>query len=514
MLYIYPTPQYPRSKLEAKIKTLYSLVNVVTFCCMVVLIVQYANFLQNCLPEYYTNSDLVLAPSLLLVLTNCVYTGEIHLMNVKTQLSTDKNGIILALLQCAQYITALFSLAFVTIVFNGLSLFLYRDGNRHARIFGVHLSLYHGCVAACYFLNFAIIGTTFSFYASLKYFNAAVEYCASQEELRDADAFYDSEFTNYTIFSAGVFFPFVGACFNLGTYLFSFMVRCFLSNKRPEILLSEADAPWERRGLICRTSKPLLSLHTAQRRVILEEARSAMKEGLKVRIARSYQLVTEEDYREMVEAMRKQVEENLKEEQFELLLHNFGEDEEVWDNRGFMWRDSIPWDRDTEANPMGNDDEEDPRNLSSTNNQERSFWMTNSGRYRDEMVDAMEETSTHSLFSVRRQKDSVEGGKDGRPMTLFVDPDDDDSHAMAQAEPLEIQDYGRNTGRRRGRDCTTPEDPGWFSLASPLSDGEEEEGHRSRRKSVPESMFHEATVIRRRHKAYSEQDADELSLDS
>lgn len=492
-------------------KTLYSLVNVVTFCCMVVLIVEYVNFLKNCLPEYYTNADLVLAPSLSLVLSNCTYTGDIHLMNVKTELTTDKNGIILALLQCAQYITAIFSLAFVTIVFNGFSLFLYRDGNRHARIFGVHLSVYHCCVAACYFLNFSVIGTTFCFYAPRQYFIDAISYCAMQEEERNREAFLDSEFTNYTILSAQVFFPFIGACFNLGTYLFSFVVRCFLSNKKAEILLSEANAPWERRGLICRTSKPLLSLHTAQRKVILDEAKSAMKQGMRVRIARSYQLVTEEDYNEMVEAMRKQVEENLREEQFELLLHNFGEDQEAWDNRGFMWRDSIPWDLRSEETIMERGEEGNRGDLSSTHIQERSRRFSSSERYRDEMRDGVENSFTPSLFSVRRHPETGEALGERRPIRVLAEGEENE---VIEAETLEGLERGRSFRMRRPDDRSSHEEFFGFSVASPLSDDDEDEDFRRRRPGAEEIELRDATVIRHRRRAYREEDADELSFDS
>lgn len=508
MLYVHPTPQYPRSKLEARMKTLYSLINGVTFCCMTVLIVEYAIFLPNSLPEYYTNSQVVLSPSLSYVLLNCTYTGEIHLMNAKTKITTDKNGITLGLLECAQYITALFSLSFVTIIFNALSLGLYRDGNRHARFFGVHLSLYHCCVATCYFLNFAIIGTTFSFYAPCHFFEAAISHCAALAKENNADAFYDSEFTNYTIFSAAVLFPFAGACINLFVYFLSFVARCILSNHRAEILLSEADAPWERRGVICRTSKPLLSLHTAQRKVILEEARAAMKEGMTVRIARSYQLLTEEDYNEMVDAMRKQVEENLKEEQFQLLLHNFGEDQEAWDNRGFMWRDSIPWDLPTDENIMDVDKGEglDEFNSSFMRSRERSGWTPNGGQFRDEFANSPEQSVYRSQASFRQPGGTGKGGVEDEPLEVYKNGEEE----IAHADTLEMR--GDRDGQRRAREYEFSESPEdhRFSIASPLSDDGEWDNVDMRRSRRGVVELRDAKVIRHRSRAYNEADADEL----
>lgn len=490
-------------------KTLYSLINVVTFCCMTVLIVEYATFLPSSLPEYYTNPQVVLPPSLSYVLTNCSYTGKIHLMNANTDLTTNENGIILALLECAQYITALFSLAFVTIVFNALSLALYRDGNRHARFFGVHLSLYHCCVATCYFLNFAVIGTTFSFYAPCHFFESAITHCAEVARKENETAFYESEFTNYTILSAAVQFPFAGACVNLLIYFLSFVARCILSNHRAEILLSEADAPWERRGVICQTSKPLLSLHTAQRKVILEEARAAMKEGMAVRIARSYQLLTEEDYNEMVEAMRKQVEENLKEEQFQLLLHNFGEDQEAWDNRGFMWRDSIPWDLPSDENLMDVEEGEglDELNTSATRYRERTGWTPYGGPSRDEMLHSREPSVYHSQSSFRSPVGVGKGEMEEEPLDTYVNGDNEE---IAHADTLDRQ-RDRVGGRRSpGLEYAAPPADHRFSIASPLSDDEEWDDMDRRRGRRGVVELRDAKVIRQRNRAYNEADADEL----
>eukprot|EP00796_Vickermania_ingenoplastis_P005217 gene5217-3735_t len=343
MLYIYPTPKYPRTPLEATMKTVYGLTNALTGIALVVTMTEYFIFLKNCMPEYYTNGQLVLSDSLEYVLDGCAYTGTVHLMNVKAEIVASKESITMGLMQCAQFVTALFSLLFVTMVINGVSMMLYRAGDRHIRLFGVHISIYHAMVALSYVINFATIAATFSYDTQRLFYKDAVSHCAEQAKNRDLDAFYKSEYTGFTIFSVAVYWPLSAACANLLIFMTGLVVRCVHSNHRADILLSEADAPWERRGFSCSTSKPLLRLHTAQRTAIVEEAEAAMKQGMAVRIVRSYQLLTEEDYAELVQAMRQQVEEAIKEEQFEILRRNCGEDEAAWDQTGFMWHDRLPW---------------------------------------------------------------------------------------------------------------------------------------------------------------------------
>lgn len=455
-------------------KSVYALANACTAAAMVVLITEYADFLGNSLPNYYTSSDVTLADNLKYVLTGCTYTGEIHLMNARYNLSVGEENIVLGLMQCAQYITALFSLLFVTIIINGISLSLYRAGDRHIRVFGIHVPIYHGMVVMSYFINFVTIGTTFSFDSQRIFFRDAVDYCSSVARSADLNAFLSSEFTGYTILKTAVYWPLAAACANLLIFLTAFAVRSFHSYHKADILLSEADAPWEKRGFSCSTSKPLLRLHTTQRNAIVEEANAAMKEGMKVRIVRSYQLLTDEDYEDLVLAMQQQVDETIRDEQFELLRQNFGEDETAWSQSGFMWRDSLPW-----AVPTPLDSAE-------------------------EREEAEEHTST---FDDGRGAWSPSG--DG---LVYERPDGDDEFVDDEEEMLESEGSQRRmVRRRRGRRSRVA-----LSDAEPLAlEGEWEEGGEGEEfaEQFEESNRSGVRVRRRvrRRRAYDEGEADELS---
>lgn len=358
MLFIYPTPKFPRTPLEATLKSFYTIALAATGVGAICLFADYISLLENSMPWFYSHKNTALAPSLAFVLKNCTYPAEISILHGKATLLIDEDMVRFGLLQCAQYIVALFSLGVVSLFANIIALGMYKSGQRHIRVFGVHISLYHALVGFCYFINFVIIGVTFSYYYPCDMYNKAVRYCAGKAVIDDPDGFYESEYAGFTIFSAVVLLPMITACVNVLVYLVAFVVRCYQSNHRVTVLLSEADVPWEERGVLCRTRNALLRLHTTQRNAIIKEANEALKDGIKIRLVRSYQLVTEEDYQQIVEDMRLQVEEYTKKEQFDILRRNLGEDEAAWDMAGLQWRDQLPW--RVSRGRMSEDEEDDP----------------------------------------------------------------------------------------------------------------------------------------------------------
>ncbi|KPA81245.1 hypothetical protein ABB37_03663 [Leptomonas pyrrhocoris] len=341
MFFIYPTPQYPRRKLEYVFKSLYLIANLVHVTSLVVLMSDFYTRLSNSMPEYYRQTDLVISDSITLVMQNCVYNGSIHLGNVRGSVQVTIGNIGYGLMTTAQYVTGLFVLEFLLLVNNCFVALNYSKGNRHLRLFGVHVPLYHITVMMTQVYCIAICVVMWSFDGNRRFFQSALKYCAAEMRRSNYEQLLSSEFDDYTIFSTAVYWPFAATCVSEMIYFSAAIVLCWFSEDDAIILLSEADAPWESRGVLCNTYKPLLKLHTAQRNAIIEDARNAIKEGQKVRIVRSYQLMTEEDFEALVQAMREQVAKALKEKQFEKLKENFGDHESQIDNMGFAWRENM-----------------------------------------------------------------------------------------------------------------------------------------------------------------------------
>ncbi|CAG9583816.1 conserved hypothetical protein [Leishmania major strain Friedlin] len=341
MFFIYPTPQYPRRALEFVFKSLYMFANTMHLISLVVLISDFYTRLSNSMPSYYTNRDLVISDAILLVMENCIYTGSIRLGNVHGTVEVTAGNIGYGLMTTAQYVTGLFVLEFLLLVNNFLVAFNYTKGNRHLRIFGVHVPLYHITVMMTQVYSIAIVVLVWAFDGNRQLFQRALQHCAEEMRKTRYEQLLKSEFDGYTIFSTAVYWPFAATCVAELIYVSAVVFLCYFSNDEGIILFSEADAPWESRGLLCNTSKPLLKLHTAQRNAIIEDARNAIKEGQKVRIVRSYQLITEEAFEALVQAMREQVARALKEKQFEQLKRTFGDNESQLDNMGFAWRENL-----------------------------------------------------------------------------------------------------------------------------------------------------------------------------
>ncbi|KPI88531.1 hypothetical protein ABL78_2343 [Leptomonas seymouri] len=341
MFFIYPTPQYPRKPLEYVFKSLYLVANLVHVMSLVILISDFYTRLSNSMPKYYQQTDLVISDSITLIMQNCVYNGMMHLGNARGLVQVTAGNIGYALMTTAQYVTGLFVLEFLLLVNNFFIAMNYSRGNRHLRLFGVHIPLYHMLLMMTQGYSIAICVVTWSFDGNRRFFQGALRYCAMEMQKAHNEQLLASEFDDYTIFSTAVYWPFAATCASELIYFSAAVVLCWFSKDEATVLLSEADAPWESRGFLCNTCKPLLKLHTAQRNAIIEDARNAIKEGQRVRIVRSYQLMTEEDFEAVVQAMREQVARGLKEQQFEKLKENFGDHESQIDNMGFAWRENL-----------------------------------------------------------------------------------------------------------------------------------------------------------------------------
>jgi len=447
-------------------KSIYQMSTGALGLAMLVLVIEYFVFMTNTMGDYYTNKHLELSSSLSHVLTNCTYTGSISVMSASAELTVGSDAIVIGLMHCCQYITTLFILTLLAVLVNTFSMMRYRAGDRHIRVLGVHASVYHGLVVAAYGLNIAIIGATFGFDSSRKFYLDAVDHCASLSKANDEEAFYASEFAGYTVLSTAVYWPMSAACLSLVIFLIGLVVRCINSYHRADILLSEADAPWEERGVLCGTSKPLLRLHTTQRAAIIEEATAAMNDGMKVRIARTYQLLTEDVYNQVLQAMEKLVKEDTAEEQVDLMDQNCGGDVSVLHRPGFTWRESIPW--KAPASPAEEDEELSVEVTGDTDlhGTVRTTWVD--GHHDDNIED--EEESEEA-----EQEWIQEGEEQEEEDEPLADIEDD-----ALFSPDEMQ--GANRSRRRRRHRT--------SHRSSQMEGDE---------FVPQS-FHQNSVRRRRHR--------------
>lgn len=352
MLFIYPTPQYPRRPLEYVFKTMYLATNVMHVVALVVLIVDFYTRLKDSMPSYFTKRALVVSPTITMVMSNCTYRGELQLGSVKGQVEVNLGGLIIGLLNMAMYVQGLFVLQFLLIFNHTICAFNYSSGNRHLRIFGVHVPFYHILVVFSYVYSIAITVLTWVYDGNRRFYHKALVHCADQLRQTNPTALDEAEYADYSIFTTAVYWPFAAVCFGMTVYLSAAFVLFVNSYDKATMLLSMADAPWESKGFMSMTKKPYLKLHTAQRNAIVEDARAAIKEGEKVRIVRSYQLMTEEDFQTLVQAMKEQVARAIKEKQFEKLRENIGDRESQIDDMGFLWRQQMMASQQQQQDPQ------------------------------------------------------------------------------------------------------------------------------------------------------------------
>lgn len=341
MLFIYPTPQYPRRPLEYVYKTMYLVTNIIHVVALVILISDFYTRLKDSMPTYFTKRELFISPTITMIMSNCTYTGELSLGSVKGEVEVGLGGIKIGLMNMAMYVQGLFITQFLLIFNHVICAFNYSTGNRHLRFFGVHVPYYHILVVFTYVYSIAIAVLTWVYESNRVFYHKALVYCADQLRQSNATLLDEAEYADYSIFTTAVYWPFAAVCFGMLVYLSAAVVLFVHSHDAATKLLSHADAPWEGTGFMCMTKKPYLKLHTAQRNAIIEDARAAIKEGEKVRIVRSYQLMTEEDFQTLVQAMKDQVARAIKEKQFEKLRENFGDRESQIDDMGFLWRQQM-----------------------------------------------------------------------------------------------------------------------------------------------------------------------------
>lgn len=341
MLFIYPTPHYPRKPAEYAFKFIYLLTMVIHVIAMVVLITDFYTRLKDSMPYYFTRSALELSPAIEIVMANCTYYGELHLGNVRGVVGADIGAVTIGLMNMAMYVQGLFVLEFLTICTMGFASSNYSAGTRHLRAFGLAVPLYHILVIALYVYAVAVIVLTWVYDGNRRYFHAALVFCADQLRARAPEALLDAEYDDYSIFTTAVYWPFAATCVGLAVFIAAAIVLFHNSYDKATTLLAEADVPWEGAGVLSAPKKPLLKLHTAQRNAIIDDARAAIKQGEKVRIVRSYQLMTEDDFNALVQAMRDQVARAMKEKQFEKMRENFGDNESQIDDMGFLWRQHV-----------------------------------------------------------------------------------------------------------------------------------------------------------------------------
>ncbi|CCW60142.1 unnamed protein product [Phytomonas sp. EM1] len=343
MFFLYSTPEYPRKPIEYIFKVIYQLTTCFHIISLVILSVDFHTRLAESLPDYFSRSTISAHPSISMVMQNCTYRGMLRVGFAQGVTEVALDGVTVGLVDAAKNVSIICFLELLHVINNLISSVNYAICRRHLRVFGVHVPFYHILVVLSFIYSIAIIALVCLCDREMVFYRDAINFCADKAHEKNATELLVAEYDKYNILTTPIFWPLVACCFSL---LVSFVALAILidsSSDKATLLHSQANAPWESRTPFCTTKKSVLRLHTAQRKAILKDARTAMQDGLKVRIVRSYQLMSEDDFKALVQAMRDQVARAMKQKQFENLKEHFGDHESQIESTGLLWRQNPNW---------------------------------------------------------------------------------------------------------------------------------------------------------------------------
>ncbi|ORC85187.1 uncharacterized protein TM35_000371600 [Trypanosoma theileri] len=340
MFFVLPSAVYPRQTVERLFKALYQLGNVIHAMSFVVLMTEYYIRLQSSLPDYFTRSEVSLSPQLALVMNSCNYSGMLNVGGVRSKVEVTEGSLPAVLLYMTQYILAILVVEFLAIVNNALGIMGYSAGRRHLRVIGLHVPVYHVSATISILYCIALIVLSWVVYPTRTFYSDAVLYCVTTLGSENNTMLLMSEYDSLHLFDTPLEWAFAAAVVNLALYIAGIVVLSWHSCDSATVLLSASSVPWEKHGLMCTTDKAALRIHTTARETILKEAREALARGEKVRIVRSYALMTEADYEAQVEEMRRRFAERAKEEQYEQMCTYFERESDL-DEGGLLWRRQV-----------------------------------------------------------------------------------------------------------------------------------------------------------------------------
>ncbi|KAH9588670.1 hypothetical protein LSM04_006445 [Trypanosoma melophagium] len=340
MFFVLPSAVYPRQNVERLFKGLYRLGNVIHAMSFVVLMTEFYTRLESSLPGYFTSSEVYLSPQLAIVMDSCVYTGLLNIGGVRSNVEVSEGSLPAALLYMAQYILAILIVEFLAIINGVVGSSGYSAGRRHLRVMGVHIPIYHIIATTAVLYCIALIVLAWVTYPLQRFYGDAVLSCVTALGARNETLLLASEYDALHLFDTPIEWAFAAGLVNLALYIAGIFVLSWYSSDPATVLLSVSSVPWEKRGVMCTTDKAALRIHTTAREAILKEAREALARGEKVRIVRSYALMTEADYEAQVEEMRRLFAQRAKEEQYEQMWTYFERESDL-DEGGLLWRRQI-----------------------------------------------------------------------------------------------------------------------------------------------------------------------------
>ncbi|CCW66890.1 unnamed protein product [Phytomonas sp. Hart1] len=343
MFFVSPTPEYPRKTIEYVFKIIYQLTTCFHIISFVIIVTDFYTRLAESLPGYLSHSDLKAHPSISMVMEGCTYRGVLKAGLAEGIAEVSLDGVTIGLVIMAKHVTFICFLELLQIINCVVSSSNYTSYRRHLRVFGAHVPFYHILVVFTFIYSFSIIIFVYLCDRERTFYRNAISYCANEVRKKDPTRLLIAEYDEYNIMTTVIYWPFAACCVNLLVSFTAVYILFRSSLDKATLLHSQADAPWESHTPFCTTQKSVLRLHTAQRNAILNDARTVMREGLKVRIVRTYQLMSDSDFEALVQAMRDQVARGLKEKQFENLQEHFGDNESQIENTGLLWRQNANW---------------------------------------------------------------------------------------------------------------------------------------------------------------------------
>lgn len=337
-MFVVANPTYPRLGVEKSFKTIYNLGALAHLISLVVVMTEFYLRLQSSIPNYFTSSQFTMGDTIRLVMTNCDYTADITLGSVTGKNVVSLDSIPIGMMFISQYILAILIVELLLIITTAMNTMNYTTGNRHLRVLGFHIPMYHIQITFTYVYSIVIICMVWIVYSQRMHYNSAVNECAEKLRSSDPTALLIAEFDTYHIFGTPIEWPFAAAVITIVLNLAGVIVRLYRTRDVATILFSEANWPWESRKVNCTVIKSRLATHAREREAIFKQVNEAIARGERVRIVRSYRVVNEEEYLQKDRDAEEEKQKKLQEERLAVMMDEL----EVGEKLGVGRTTSLP----------------------------------------------------------------------------------------------------------------------------------------------------------------------------
>ncbi|RHW69770.1 hypothetical protein DPX39_100079000 [Trypanosoma brucei equiperdum] len=339
MFFVFPFPTSPRQRVERVMRVLYQLGAAIFVISYVVLLTEADVRLQAGMHGSFSAPGANLSDSLEMVMSNCEYEGIMSIYGVGVVVGVNAKSLPFAIISMLQHMRAVLVVQFLAALNGVAGGYCYSTNIRHMHLFGLHVPVHLILNVLAYVLTVTIIALVAVSGPVRSYYSASLEFCAAKLAEEDNEKLLESGFDGFHLFGTRLEWAMGAAIVNLIIYTIGLVTRVYKSHDPAIALFSMSDVPWERTGIRLSVDKAALSIHTAARERIISEARDAIGRGERVRIVRSYALMTEADYNEQVEEMRRLFATRAQEEQFKN-MHSLLEDEPHAGGSAMHWGSS------------------------------------------------------------------------------------------------------------------------------------------------------------------------------